>query len=47
MSEDTDPTDTSETVNGQLGSALCSEKYLKTEMQVLYMTVNCKMFDIF
>ena len=33
---------TFETVNGQLGSALCSEKYLKTEMLVLYMTVNCE-----
>ena len=34
--------DTFETVNERLGSALRSEKYLKTEMLVLYMTVNCK-----
>ena len=40
-------TDAFETVNRQLESALCSEKYLKTEMWVLiHDTVTCKMFDI-
>ena len=41
-------TDTIETINKHLRSALCSEKYLKTEilMQVLYKIVNYKIFNI-
>ena len=39
-------TDTVETINEHLRNALCNEKYLKTEMQVLYQTVNYKVFNI-
>ena len=35
-----------QTVNGHLRSALCSEKYVKREMYMLSMTVNCRIFNI-
>ena len=28
------------------GSALCSENYLKMDMYMVYMTVNCKIFNV-